>query len=90
MAQADYAAQKYDRNTQGKGSYWKARTTSQIPAYCEGIADFLGISASQCQSSGPGRDFSAGVQATPPAAYDQGVQGKGQKWLARMRAKFAS
>lgn len=89
MAKLQFAMQKYERNTQGKGAYWLNRTRQNINAYCEGIADFLGISAAQCQQSGPGRDYQAAIQAASPAQYDQGVAGKAQKWARNLLAKFS-
>lgn len=87
---AQAAAQKYDRNTQGKGGYWKSRTTQEAGHYCEAMGEFLNIGAGACASSGPGRDYAAGIQAATPGSYDQGVANKGTKWLNNMRAKFGA
>jgi hypothetical protein len=81
---------KYDRNTQGKGDYWKQRTMASAGNYCKGIAEALGISEAQCASSGPGRDYQAGINAATGADYNAGVNGKGQKWFNNYRAKFTS
>jgi len=89
MATLQAAEQKYARNTQGKGAYWKQRTLAAQGEYCTGMAEFLGIPAQQCQVSGPGRDYAAGVQAAAPQNYDQGVAGKASKWAQNLLAKFS-
>jgi hypothetical protein len=81
------AAEKWDRNTQGKAQKWAANTAQAGPsAYCQGLAK-LGIPVSACLS-GPGARWQQGVQAAGPAAFQAGVQGKAQKWATDFAAAF--
>jgi len=82
------AAQKWNRNTQGKADKWYRNTTSAGGnAYCQGLAK-LGIPVSACLN-GPGAHFAQGVQAAGPQAFQQGVAGKEQKWAQDFAAAFS-
>ncbi len=74
------AQEKYARNTATKAAKWYQRTTQAgASAYCQGIAQKLGINVAGCMS-GPGANFQAGVQAAGAQSYAQGVEAKAGKW----------
>lgn len=83
----EQAAQKWNRNTQGKAQKWYQNTTSAgANAYCQGLAK-LGIPTAACLN-GPGARFAQGVQAVGPQGFQSGIAGKETKWMTDFAAAF--
>jgi hypothetical protein len=83
------AAEKWNRNTQGKAQKWYQNTTAAgSTAYCAGLAK-LGIPTGACQS-GPGARFAQGVQAAGAQAFQAGINGKEGKWMTDFANAFNS
>jgi hypothetical protein len=77
MANINSAQAKYERNTQGKGGFWKAQVSNAGGRYCQGMSDFLQVNAGALCSK-----YQAGISAASASSYDQGVAGAGPRWRA--------
>ena len=84
MATLASAEQKWTRKTQDAGSRWASATMGKGAAYCAGMQRFLGGPVPGC----PAGAYDQGVAAVGASGFQQAVQGKGNKWAARMQEAF--
>lgn len=76
MATIATATAKYARKMASAGQKWAADTAGAGGRMCQGVSEFIGQPAGNCNAAG----YDAGVQAVGAAGFQQAVQGKENKW----------
>lgn len=84
MATPEGAKQKWARKV--SGSAWKEGVKGKDSAYCQGVADFLGVSSCSADKKSA---WSSGVEAVSASDFDRAVSGKEDKWLRNYREEMA-
>jgi hypothetical protein len=84
MSKVELAKKKWKRKV--KGEKWKAGVTGKESAYCQGVAEFLGVSTCKPERAAA---YAEGVGAVSAADFDAAVSGKEEKWARRYREKMA-
>ncbi|MCJ7816743.1 MAG: hypothetical protein MUP55_02695 [Candidatus Aenigmarchaeota archaeon] len=67
------------------GTAWKSGVTGKGGDYCDGVAEFLGVSS--CNPSVQSA-FTRGVDRVSANDFDSAVKGKGSKWARRYAEKM--
>lgn len=84
MTTVALAKKKWARKV--KGSVWKKGVTGKSKNYCDGIAEFLGVSTCAADKA---RAFGEGTDAVSAADFDRATKGKEDKWARRYKEVMA-